>query len=111
MASGDLGRILVLLREAESLAEALDDPRRLAQVSLFLFENFRFMGAYAPAITAAKRALALATACGELVLPAQANQRLGQAYYAQGDYRRAIDCLRQSLAGSMGRSAVRTLGR
>jgi tetratricopeptide (TPR) repeat protein len=97
--SGDLGRILALLREAETLAAALDDPRRLAQVSLFLFENFRFMGAYDLAITAAQRALALATACGEMVLPAQARQRLGQAYHAQGDYRRAIDCLRQSVAG------------
>jgi hypothetical protein len=28
--SGDLGRILAALREAESLAEVLDDPRRLA---------------------------------------------------------------------------------
>jgi class 3 adenylate cyclase/tetratricopeptide (TPR) repeat protein len=97
--SGDLGRILALLREAETLAETLDDPRRLAQVSLFLFENFRFMGAYDPAIAAAQRALALATASGEAVLHAQANQRLGQAYQAQGDYRRAIDCLRQSMAG------------
>ena len=34
--SGDFGRILALLREAEALAEALDDPRRLGQVSLFL---------------------------------------------------------------------------
>jgi tetratricopeptide (TPR) repeat protein len=97
--SGDLGRILAYLREAETLAEALDDPRRLAQVSLFLFENFRFIGAYDQAIAAAQRALALATASGEIVLQAQANQRLGQAYHAQGDYRRAIDCLRQSMAG------------
>ena len=34
--SGDFGRILASLREAESLAAALDDPRRLGQVSLFL---------------------------------------------------------------------------
>jgi tetratricopeptide (TPR) repeat protein len=97
--SGDLERILAYLREAETLAEALDDPRRLAQVSLFLFENFRFMGAYDQASAAAQRALGLATASGEVVLQAQANQRLGQAYQAQGDYRRAIDCLRQSVAG------------
>jgi predicted ATPase len=97
--SGALERILAYLREAETLAEALDDSRRLAQVSLFLFENFRFIGAYDRASAAAQRALALATASGEVVLRAQANQRLGQAYYAQGDYRRAIDCLKQSVAG------------
>ena len=44
--SGDFGRILALLREAEALAEALDDPRRLAQVSLFLSVHCRYMGAY-----------------------------------------------------------------
>ena len=57
------------------------------------------MGAYDPAIAAAQRALALATASGEVVLQALANQRLGQAYQAQGDYRRAIDCLGQTVAG------------
>ncbi len=95
----DYRRILTLLREAETLAEALDDPRRLAQVLNFLGDQFRFMGAYDQASAAAQRALALATASGEVVRQAQANQRLGFAYQAQGDYRRAIDCLRQSLAG------------
>ena len=93
-----MGRILAYLREAEALAEALDDPRRLGQVSLFLSDHFRFMGAYDQAIAAAQRALALATASGDVVLHALANQRLGQAYQAQGDYRRAIDCLGQTVA-------------
>jgi tetratricopeptide (TPR) repeat protein len=44
--SGDYGRILTLLREAEALAEALDDPRRLAQVSFSLSNYFYNMGAY-----------------------------------------------------------------
>ena len=38
--SGDFGRILASLREAEALAAALDDPRRLGQVSLFLSFHF-----------------------------------------------------------------------
>ena len=38
--SGDSGRILAYLREAEALAAALDDPRRLGQVSLFLSRPF-----------------------------------------------------------------------
>ena len=72
--SGDLRRILACLREAEALAEALDDPRRLGQVSVFLSPHFHFMGAYDQAIAAAQRALALATAGGDVVLQALANQ-------------------------------------
>jgi tetratricopeptide (TPR) repeat protein len=96
--SGDFGRILALLRETEALAEALDDSRRLAQVSLFLSTQCRYMGTYDQAIAAAQRALALATTGGDVVLQALANQRLGSAYLDQGDYRRAIDCFRQTVA-------------
>ena len=71
--SGDSGRILACLREAEALAAALDDPRRLGQVSRFLSVHFHYMGAYDQAIAAAQRALALATASGEVVLHALAN--------------------------------------
>ena len=56
------------------------------------------MGAYDQAIAAGQRALALATASGDVVLQALANQYLGMAYRAQGDYRRAIDCFRQTVA-------------
>ena len=42
--SGDSGRILAYLREAEALAEALDDPRRLGQVSVLLSRHFRHHG-------------------------------------------------------------------
>ena len=94
--SGNFGRILTALREAESLAEALDDPRRLAQASFFLSRHFYFMGAADQAIAAGQRALALATA-GSEVLQALANQSLGVAYRAQGDYRQAIDCFRQTV--------------
>jgi class 3 adenylate cyclase len=78
--SGDFGRILASLREAESLAAALDDPRRLGQVSRFLSTCFYFRGAYDQAIAAAQRALALATADGDSVLHALANQSLGYPY-------------------------------
>jgi tetratricopeptide (TPR) repeat protein len=95
---GEYGRILACLREAEVLAEALDDSRRLGQVSVFLSSHFFTMGVYDQAIATARRALALATAGGEVILQAQANVRLGQAYQGQGDYRRAIDCFRQTVA-------------
>jgi predicted ATPase len=102
---GNAERILAYLREAETLAEALDDQHRLGQVSAFLSNYFYRMGAYDQAIASAQCALALATAAGEVGLLAQANERLGAAYQAQGDYRRAIDCFRQtvtSLEGARG---------
>jgi tetratricopeptide (TPR) repeat protein len=96
--SGNFGRILTVLREAEALAEALDDPRRLAQASFFLARHFYFMGASDRAIAAGQRALALTTASGEVVLHARANQSLGVAHRAQGAYRRAIDYFGQTVA-------------
>jgi len=55
------------------------------------------MGDYAQAIAAGQRALALATTSGDVVLRTLMNQYLGYGYQAQGDYRRAIDCLRQTV--------------
>jgi predicted ATPase len=78
--SGDSGRILAYLHEAEALAEALDDPHRLGQVSVLLSVHFRIMGAYDQAIAAAQRTLALATAGRDVVLDALANDYLGRAY-------------------------------
>jgi tetratricopeptide (TPR) repeat protein len=92
------GRILAYLHEAEALAAALDDHRRLAQVSLFLSRSFTAMGAYDQAIASSQRVLASAAASGDIVLHAQVNQRVGIAYAYQGDYRRAIDCYRQTMA-------------
>ena len=57
--------------------QALDDPRRLGQVSAFLSHQFYFTGAYDQAIAAAQRALVLGTAGGDEVLHALANQYLG----------------------------------
>jgi predicted ATPase len=96
--SGNVGRVLAVLREAETLAEALDDPRRLGQVSVFLSVYLLNMGAHDQAIATAQHALALATAGGEVVQQALASRYLGQAYRAQGDYRRAIDYLGQAVA-------------
>jgi tetratricopeptide (TPR) repeat protein len=89
--SGDSGRILALLREAETLAESLDDPGRLGQVLLHLSTHFRLIGAHEQTLSAAQRVLALATAGGDAVLHALANRNLGFAYEAQSDYWRAID--------------------
>jgi tetratricopeptide (TPR) repeat protein len=98
MPLGDVGRILAYLREAEALAAALDDPRRLGRVSDFLSFHYHFMGMHEQAIAAAQRALALAATSGDGVLQAQANEHLGIASHAHGDYRRAITCFGQTVA-------------
>jgi tetratricopeptide (TPR) repeat protein len=95
---GDMGRVLAYLREAEALAVALDDPHRLGQVSLFLSNYFYIMGAHDQAIAAGQRALTLAMTSGEVVLQALANYFLGFAHWLQGNYHRAINCIRQTVA-------------
>ena len=100
--SGDSGGILAYLREAEAFAAALDDSRRLGQVSMFLSQHFYVMGAHEQAIASGQRALALATASEDIVLHALANRYLGVAYQLQGDYRRAIDCCTQTVASLKG---------
>jgi tetratricopeptide (TPR) repeat protein len=108
--SGDMGRILMVLREAEVLAEGLDDCRRLGQASVFLSIYFFFRGAYDQAIAAGQRALALAPAGGDIVLQALANDYLGFAYHAQGSYRRAIDCFRQTVGSLDGARRLERFG-
>src|SRR5439155_3381214 len=54
--------------------------------------------AYDRAMAAAQRAIALATAGGDMVLQALANLRLGAVHLLQGNYRRAIDGLGQAVA-------------
>ena len=108
--SGDFGRVLPYLREAEVLAEALDDPHRLGQVSGFLSIHFGNMGVYDHAIAAAQRVLALATASGEVILHALANLYLGSAYQAQGEYRMAIDAFKETVASFDGAQRRERLG-
>jgi predicted ATPase len=95
--ANDAGRILTCLREAEALAVALNDARRLGQISGFLSVQFRNRGAYDQAIATAQRALTLATAEGDVVRQALAHLFLGAAYWAQGDYQQAIDSLLQTV--------------
>jgi tetratricopeptide (TPR) repeat protein len=109
--SADFGRMLAYLREAEVLAKALHDPRRLGEVSRHLSYHFYIMSAYDQAIAAAQPALERATACGDAVLHAQANIYLSVAHRALGDYRGAINCLGQSVASLEGKRRRERFGR
>ena len=69
------------------------------------------MGAHDQAVATVQRALALATAGGDVVLHALAHDRLGLAYQAQGDYRRAIECFGETVAALDGARRHERFGR
>jgi predicted ATPase/class 3 adenylate cyclase len=90
---GEHRQNLVHLREADMLATALGDHRRLGRVSVQMSMTLLVMGDNAGALAAGQRAVALATTLGDLLLSAQ--MHLGHVYYTLGDYARALDLLRQ----------------
>jgi class 3 adenylate cyclase/tetratricopeptide (TPR) repeat protein len=95
---GEYERGLALLREAETLARAHDDRARLAWVLSGLAYMLRVRAEFAGAIAAGQQALAFATAHGDLALQAEASYRLGMAYWCIGDYGRAAELFRQTVA-------------
>jgi tetratricopeptide (TPR) repeat protein len=103
-ALGELEQILDYLREAEALAEAVGDQRRLAQVSSYVANLSWAMGDYDRAVEAGHRGLAIAGAIRDFAQQVVSNFALGEAYHALGDYRQAKNFTGrnvQSLEGDM----------
>jgi class 3 adenylate cyclase/tetratricopeptide (TPR) repeat protein len=98
MVLGQHERVLHDLHAAETLAEALDDPRRLGRVSLYMARYFLVARQYDRAMASSQRALALAAASGDNYTPIEANNFLGLVYFLQGDYRQAMDANRRAMA-------------
>jgi class 3 adenylate cyclase/tetratricopeptide (TPR) repeat protein len=90
---GEYGRSFDHLREAETLAHRLDDRQRLGRVLVYMAEYFRQMNNLDQAVESGQRALALATALGDVDLQVMANFYVGSLYYDLGDYPRAMGCL------------------
>jgi class 3 adenylate cyclase/tetratricopeptide (TPR) repeat protein len=95
---GDQAPIFDHLREAETLAQMLNDRQRLGQVSVYMAEYFRMMSDLDHALESGQRALTLATTLGDVGLQVKANFYLGSVYYDLGDYRRAVECLAWNVA-------------
>jgi tetratricopeptide (TPR) repeat protein len=99
---GEGERILVCLQEAEPLAEALGDQPRLGWVSTFLLAHFAFAGDPDRALASGQRALAIATALGDIGLTVVAQLYLGHVYRNLGDYRQAAECFQRNVASLHG---------
>jgi tetratricopeptide (TPR) repeat protein len=95
---GEFGRLFVYLQEAEVLAEALGDQHRLGWVSASLSGYFPMVCEPAPALASGQRALAIATAMGDIGLTVTAQYYLGAVYQSVGDYRRAVECFQKNVA-------------
>jgi class 3 adenylate cyclase/tetratricopeptide (TPR) repeat protein len=107
---GELDRILACLREAEALAIGLDDQRRLGWVSVYLGSNLWQAGEPRRAIELGDRALASATAIGDVGLRIAANWTLGPAFSVVGDYPRAVQHFQQNLETLQGAALTQSHG-
>lgn len=97
---GHFDRALTGYREAERLAHALGDDRRLGQVLGSLVYFLASTGHYADATSAGERALAIAEKTADHSLGVWASIGLGRSYYATGEYERGAARTR-ALAESM----------
>jgi tetratricopeptide (TPR) repeat protein len=104
MELGDIRQMLGYLREAATLAEALDDQPRLGRVSAYMCRYLREMADHDGAVESGQHALAVAATLGDVALQVTARHYLGVAYHTLGDHRRAMGFLRknvESLAGDL----------
>ena len=104
MTLGEFRPMLDYLREAATLAKALDDQPRLGRVSVYMCRYCREMGDHDGAVASGQRALAMAETLGDFALQVMAQHFLGVAYHVLGDHRRAMGLLRsnvESLAGDL----------
>ena len=90
----DVPRAMQCLREAEELALAIGDQRRLGKVLVSLAHALASEGHFEGAAQTGLRALTVATALGRVDLRVWSSLGLGRVHYARGDHRQAIDLMR-----------------
>ena len=96
------GRISEHLAEAERLAGAIGDQRRLGRVYALVSDRFRLQGDQKSAIEVGQRALDIAQRLGDLPLEVTANTFLGMVHQAGGGYREAIRFFSRNIAVLLG---------
>jgi tetratricopeptide (TPR) repeat protein len=95
---GEHARSLALLGEAAAQARQLDDRARLGRTLSRMVTVRRIVGDVEGALAAGQEALELAAMLGDPALHVHASYRVGPAYASIGDYRRAAEVLRGTVA-------------
>jgi tetratricopeptide (TPR) repeat protein len=107
---GQWEQILTYLRDAETIAIALEDQRRLGQVCRLLAAALRRGQDCEPALAYGQRAYTIAIGLGDVDTQMSANLTMGQIYFELGDYRHATTCFQQTLTTLRGRLPDRSCG-
>jgi tetratricopeptide (TPR) repeat protein len=87
-----------LLDEAEALAEAVGDQRRLGRALTYKVVQFGRAGDFAAAIQAGLRALAIGEAQADVAIQVVANTYLGRVYVTRGECRESLRHCESALA-------------
>ena len=93
----EVRQVLARLREAESLAEQLNDDRRLGRVCTFISNTQSTLGELDEALVSGTRALEIAGRLGDLRLRIPATTTLEQVYYYRGQYERVVELATDNL--------------
>jgi len=95
---GEVRQVLEHRREAETLAERLNDDRRRGRVYVTLINAHALLGELDEALVTGTRALKVAGRLGDLRLRIRTATYLAQAHCYRGDFERAVELATDSLA-------------
>ena len=95
---GEGRRMLERLREAETLAERLNDDHRRGRVCAFMTGTHSVLGELDEALVTGNRGLEIARSLGDLRLRILATTYLEMAHYCRGEYERAVELATNNLA-------------
>jgi len=95
---GEIRRALERLREAEALAERLNDDHRRGRVCAFLTSTHSLLGELDEALVTGTRALEIAGRLGDLRLRILTTSFLEYAHYSRGEYERVVELAIGNLA-------------
>jgi class 3 adenylate cyclase/tetratricopeptide (TPR) repeat protein len=95
---GDTRGALARLREAETLAERLNDDHRRGRVCAYLTNIHSLLGQLDEAFTFGTRALEIARRLGDLKLRIPTTTNLVQMHHFRGEYGQAVELARDNLA-------------
>jgi class 3 adenylate cyclase/tetratricopeptide (TPR) repeat protein len=95
---GESRLALERVREAEALAEQLDDDRRRGRACTFVMSVSSVLGELDAAIAAGTRALAIARRSGDTELRILNTSHLEQVHFLRGDYERVVELATDNLA-------------